>query len=118
MYKQWQYKLGQFAKLIGVHPKTLQRYDRENILKANRTDTNRRYYTATQCTEWLLDNDNVERLQEIDYLLDDEYEFDDENFDMKLHTVRSNLDEPISIDDYDGWEDMQEFEERAGLSFQ
>ena len=42
------YKPKDFAELIGVSVKTLQRWDRENILKANRTPTNRRYYTFDQ----------------------------------------------------------------------
>ncbi|MGN0465540.1 MAG: MerR family DNA-binding transcriptional regulator, partial [Lachnospiraceae bacterium] len=33
---------------MGVSVKTLQRWDREGILKANRTPTNRRYYTYEQ----------------------------------------------------------------------
>lgn len=39
------YKPKEFAELIGVSVKTLQRWDREGILKSNRTPTNRRYYT-------------------------------------------------------------------------
>jgi predicted site-specific integrase-resolvase len=39
------YTIGEFAKLIGVVPKTLQRWDREGRLKAHRTVTNQRYYT-------------------------------------------------------------------------
>ncbi|MBS6265968.1 MAG: IS607 family transposase [Lachnospiraceae bacterium] len=42
------YKLKDFAELLGVSVKTLQRWDREGILKANRTPTNRRYYTYDQ----------------------------------------------------------------------
>jgi len=42
------YKPKDFAELIGVSVKTLQRWDRENILKAFRTPTNRRYYTYDQ----------------------------------------------------------------------
>ena len=42
------YKPKDFAKLLGVSVKTLQRWDREGILKANRTPTNRRYYTYDQ----------------------------------------------------------------------
>jgi len=45
-------KLNEFAKLIGVSVKTLQRWDRENILKAYRTPTNRRYYTYNQYLEF------------------------------------------------------------------
>ena len=33
------YKLKDFAELLGVSVKTLQRWDREGILKANRTPT-------------------------------------------------------------------------------
>lgn len=39
------YKPQDFAKMIGVSVKTLQRWDRERILQAYRTPTNRRYYT-------------------------------------------------------------------------
>lgn len=42
------YKPGDFAELLGVSVKTLQRWDREGILKANRTPTDRRYYTYDQ----------------------------------------------------------------------
>lgn len=42
------YKPQDFAKLIGVSVKTLQRWDREGILKAYRTPTDRRYYTYDQ----------------------------------------------------------------------
>lgn len=42
------YKPKDFAELIGVSVKTLQRWDNQGILKANRTPTNRRYYTYDQ----------------------------------------------------------------------
>ena len=42
------YKPKDFAALLGVSVKTLQRWDREGILKANRTPTDRRYYTYSQ----------------------------------------------------------------------
>lgn len=42
------YKPKDFAKLLGVSVKTLQRWDRDGILKANRTPTDRRYYTYEQ----------------------------------------------------------------------
>lgn len=42
------YKPKEFAELLGVSVKTLQRWDRQGILKANRTPTNRRYYTYNQ----------------------------------------------------------------------
>ena len=44
-YPLFSYKIGKFADMIGVSYQTLQRWDREGILKAHRTPTNRRYYT-------------------------------------------------------------------------
>ena len=45
------YKPKDFAELLGVSVKTFQRWDRENILKAKRTPTDRRYYTYEQYLE-------------------------------------------------------------------
>ena len=42
------YKPKQFAELLNVTVKTLQRWDREKTLVANRAPTNRRYYTYDQ----------------------------------------------------------------------
>lgn len=42
------YKPKDFAKLLGVSVKTLQRWDRDGILRASRTPTDRRYYTYDQ----------------------------------------------------------------------
>ena len=42
------YKPKDFAELLGVSVKTLQRWDRDGILKAKRTPTDRRYYTYDQ----------------------------------------------------------------------
>ena len=42
------YKPKDFAELLGASVKTLQRWDREGTLKANRTPTDRRYYTYDQ----------------------------------------------------------------------
>ena len=46
------YKPKDFADLLGVSVKTLQRWDRNNILIAKRTPTNRRYYTYDQYLEY------------------------------------------------------------------
>lgn len=46
------YKPKDFAELLGVSVKTLQRWDRENILKAHRTPTDRRYYTYEQYLQY------------------------------------------------------------------
>ena len=45
------YTPSQFANMINVTVKTLQRWDRKNILIAHRTITNRRCYTHTQYCE-------------------------------------------------------------------
>ncbi len=42
------YKPKDFAELLNVSVKTLQRWDREGILKAKRTPSDRRYYTYDQ----------------------------------------------------------------------
>ena len=55
------YKPKDFAELLGVSVKTLQRWDREGILKAKRTPTNRRYYTYDQYLQFKginTENDN------------------------------------------------------------
>ncbi|WP_102400564.1 IS607 family transposase [Haloimpatiens massiliensis] len=46
------YKPNEFAELINVSVRTLQRWDNEGILKAFRTPTNRRYYTYEQYKEF------------------------------------------------------------------
>ena len=46
------YKPKDFAELLGVSVKTLQRWDREGTLKANRTPTDRRYYTYDQYLQY------------------------------------------------------------------
>ena len=55
------YKPKDFAELLGVSVKTLQRWDREGTLKANRTPTDRRYYTYHQYLQFKginVENDN------------------------------------------------------------
>lgn len=46
------YKPKDFAELLNVSVKTLQRWDREGILVAKRTPTDRRYYTYDQYIEF------------------------------------------------------------------
>ena len=45
------YKPKDFAELLNVSVKTLQRWDRDDVLKAFRTPTDRRYYTYDQYLE-------------------------------------------------------------------
>ena len=47
------YRPNEFVRLIAKTTKTLQRWDREGILKAHRTPTNRRFYTHDQLSEIL-----------------------------------------------------------------
>lgn len=44
---------GQAAKLLGMHVKTLQRLDRQGLLKPVRSATGRRVYTASQLRAFL-----------------------------------------------------------------
>lgn len=47
------YKPKQFSELLGVSVKTLQRWDNAGKLIANRTPTNRRYYTHKQYLDYV-----------------------------------------------------------------
>jgi predicted site-specific integrase-resolvase len=47
------YRPNEFAALIAKTTSTLQRWDREGILKAHRSPTNRRFYTHDQLSEIL-----------------------------------------------------------------
>ena len=47
------YNVTQFAEMIGKTVKTLQRWDRDGVLKSYRSPSNRRYYTHTQYLEYL-----------------------------------------------------------------
>lgn len=55
------YKPKDFAELLNVSVKTLQRWDREGILIAKRTPTDRRYYTYDQYLEYKGIKNNTER---------------------------------------------------------
>ena len=56
------YKTKDFAELLGVSVKTLQRWDREGTLKVNRTPTDRRYYTYHQYLQFKgIDTENDTR---------------------------------------------------------
>lgn len=47
------YKPNEFAKMLGVSVKTLQRWDNDNKLTAFRNPSNRRYYTHNQYIEYM-----------------------------------------------------------------
>ena len=65
------YKPKDFAELLGVSIKTLQRWDREGILKANRTPTDRRYYTYDQYLQFKGINIEHEELSSQEELVQD-----------------------------------------------
>ncbi len=51
------YKPKEFAELLSVSVKTLQRWDMDKVLIAKRTPTNRRFYTEEQLQEHLKKSD-------------------------------------------------------------
>lgn len=51
------YKPKEFAELLNVSVKTLQRWDRDKVLIAKRTPTNRRFYTEEQLQQYLKKSD-------------------------------------------------------------
>jgi DNA-binding transcriptional MerR regulator len=54
------YNTTQFAKLTGYHIKTIQKWDRDGILKPEgRTKTNRRIYTDKQLLELFNSNQEI-----------------------------------------------------------
>ena len=48
------YNISEFSQLIHVSMNTLRRWDKEKILVAGRTATNRRFYTQEQYRNYLL----------------------------------------------------------------
>lgn len=106
------YKPREFSKLIGLSVSSLQRLDREKILIANRTSTNRRYYTMKQYEEYMginnkenyiNKNTTMEELEKIfNNLLEDNlktiYVEDNDKFKKIVEKLFSNYDvEIISI---------------------
>lgn len=55
------YKPHEFAEMLGVSVKTLQRWDNEGKLKAFRTPTDRRYYTHKQYVDYMGDGNSKQR---------------------------------------------------------
>jgi len=58
------YNIGQAAKLLKRTVRTLQLWDSKNILKAERTVTNRRFYTKTQLMNFMnqKDSKNIKKI--------------------------------------------------------
>lgn len=55
LYKN-SYSLGEVAKFLSVHPKTLQRKDKEGVITFERTSTNRRFLTRNKLIKLLEEN--------------------------------------------------------------
>jgi predicted site-specific integrase-resolvase len=62
LYKVEIYPPREFGSLIGRTTNTLQRWDRQGILKAHRTSTGRRYYTHDQYLEIIGQKSSNKRL--------------------------------------------------------
>jgi predicted site-specific integrase-resolvase len=59
------YNVTQFAEMIGKSVKTMQKWDRDGILKAYRSPSNRRYYTHTQYMEYMGLSDKTNKVNVI-----------------------------------------------------
>ena len=55
LYKN-SYSLGEVAKILSMHPKTLQKKDREGVIQFERTPTNRRFLTRENLIKLLEEN--------------------------------------------------------------
>ena len=55
LYKN-SYSLGEVSKFLSMHPKTLQKKDREGVIRFERTPTNRRFLTREKLIEVLEEN--------------------------------------------------------------
>ena len=86
------YKPKDFAELISVSVKTLQRWDREGTLKANRTPTDRRYYTYDQYLQFKGINTENDNRQIVIYArVSTKKQKDDKNLKDDLHSQVSFL---------------------------
>ena len=86
------YKPKDFAELIGVSVKTLQRWDRGGTLKANRTPTDRRYYTYDQYLQFKGINTENDNRQIVIYArVSTKNQKDDKNLKDDLHSQVSFL---------------------------
>jgi putative resolvase len=53
MYLENQLKTSAFAELLDISVNTLQRLDREGVIPAHRTDTDRRYYYEYEAQKYI-----------------------------------------------------------------
>ena len=88
------YKPKDFAELLGVSIKTLQRWDREGILKANRTPTDRRYYTYGQYLQ--LKGINIEHEELVQDIISILHEFSCRLYGLRKYKKQIEKDEEIA----------------------
>lgn len=95
------YKPKDFAELLNVSVKTLQRWDRDNILKAFRSPTDRWYYTYDQYLEFKgINNIDNETLSPNEELVQDiiliPYVFSCKIYGMRKYKKKIEEDEEIA----------------------
>lgn len=59
------YNVTEFANMIGKSVKTLQKWDRDGLLKAYRSPSNRRYYTHSQYLDYIGEKGTTEKVNVI-----------------------------------------------------
>ena len=59
MKRKKRIRIGQAAKIIGVHPDTLRRWERAGKIKPLRTKGGQRYYTPDMLARWVSDEPQV-----------------------------------------------------------
>ena len=59
------YNVTQFAEMIGKSVKTLQKWDRDGVLKSYRSPSNRRYYTHSQYLNYIGESGHIEKINVI-----------------------------------------------------
>jgi len=96
------YRPHEFAKLIGRSVQTLQRWDREGILKAHRSNTNRRYYMHDQYLEYIGQKASLEKKNIVYYRVSSQNQKKDlENQRKAIETFCTNAGLPVAEWFYD-----------------
>ena len=96
------YNISQMAKLLNVNVKTLQRWDREGLLVAQRSPTNRRFYTHQQYIQAAAQHlkNNNERICAIYVRASSEDQFDELDSRVRMLLEANNLEADIMVEVY------------------
>lgn len=96
------YNISQMAKLLNINVKTLQRWDREGILVAQRSPTNRRFYTHQQYVQAAAQHlkNNNERIRAIYVRATSKEQFDELDSQVRLLLEANNLDADFMVEVY------------------